>query len=61
MRPAAVEKRLLDYFAIDWEKYAYERARERGFSNSTNSSGFGVLELPDFLKEWARTHSDVPP
>ena len=59
MRPEAVEKRLLDYFAIDWEKYAYERARERGFDNF-NSSGFGVLELPDFLKEWARTHPDVP-
>jgi len=58
MTPEAVEKRLLDYFAIDWEQYAYERARERG-SNS-NSSVFGVLELPDFLKEWARTHPDVP-
>jgi len=58
MRPEAVEKRLLDYFSIDWEQYAYERARERGFANF-NSSGFGVLELPDFLKEWARTHPGV--
>ncbi|PPQ66408.1 hypothetical protein CVT26_011277 [Gymnopilus dilepis] len=53
MRPEAVEKRLLDYFAIDWEQYAYEKLRERGF---TNSSGFDTLELPDFLKKWATTH-----
>ncbi|KIM37567.1 glycosyltransferase family 18 protein [Hebeloma cylindrosporum] len=57
MKPEAVEKRLLDYFAIDWERYAYERVRERGLSNST-SSGFGNLELPDFLKEWVRTHPE---
>ncbi|KDR77694.1 hypothetical protein GALMADRAFT_245822 [Galerina marginata CBS 339.88] len=63
MTPEAVEKRLLDYFAIDWERYAHEKVREKGFSNDTSGAnglrfGFGDLELPDFLKQWARTHPE---
>lgn len=45
----AVEKRLLDYFAIDWERFGSERIRERGSDK---------LLLPDFLQNWAKSNVD---
>jgi hypothetical protein len=49
MKRDAVEKRLLDYFAIDWERFGSERIRERGSDK---------LVLPDFLQNWAKTSTD---
>lgn len=49
MKRDAVEKRLLDYFAIDWERFGSERVRERGSDK---------LVLPDFLQNWAKTSTD---
>lgn len=45
----ATEKRLLDYFAIDWERFAKDRITERGSDK---------LMLPDFLQNWAQSHYD---
>lgn len=46
----AVEKRLLEYFAIDWEGYSIERIKERGSDK---------LVLPDFLQNWAKSTPDI--
>jgi hypothetical protein len=50
MKRDAVEKRLLQYFAIDWERFASERIKERGS---------GKLVLPGFLQDWANSQVDV--
>jgi hypothetical protein len=50
MKHDAVEKRLLDYFAIDWERFASERMKERGTDR---------LVLPDFLQSWAQSKVDI--
>jgi len=49
MTHQAVEERLLEYFAIDWERFAKDRIKERGFDK---------LILPDFLQNWAESHHD---
>ncbi len=49
MMHQAMEKRLLDYFAIDWERFAKDRIKERGSDK---------LILPDFLQNWAKSHHD---
>jgi len=49
MKREAVEKRLLDYFAIDWESFAEERMKVLGQDK---------LTLPDFLQDWAKSNKD---
>jgi len=50
MKHDAVEKRLLEYFAIDWERFATERIKERGTDK---------LVLPDFLQNWVESKVDL--
>jgi len=45
----AVEKRLLDYFAIDWESFGEEKVKVLDEDK---------LALPSFLQDWAKSNKD---